>query len=76
VERDAVAAGVGSLGLETETGNQAALSLYRELGFHTVGRLPAVPPAPELVVLLKRLKPGARPARPAEPPPPGPPGPR
>jgi ribosomal protein S18 acetylase RimI-like enzyme len=55
VERRASDAGLRAIALETDSGNEPALALYRGLGFDAVGRHPARPPAPELISLVKRI---------------------
>lgn len=54
-ERQARAAGLGAVALDTWVDNRAARALYREHGFEEVGSRPAVSGLPGGVSLLKRL---------------------
>jgi ribosomal protein S18 acetylase RimI-like enzyme len=54
-ERTAINNGSGAIVLDTPEGNAAALALYERAGFRVTERLPAEPPIPAALILVKKL---------------------
>jgi ribosomal protein S18 acetylase RimI-like enzyme len=54
-ERTAIDKGLGAIALDTPVGNAPALAVYERAGFEVSERLPAKPPVPAGVILVKEV---------------------